>query len=167
MDFCVNIFDKGNSESSCVFCNSVEDFILSNWKNDKADVLSSRLKEAGKDMKICGDNLVWEDNDYIYTMFSVNDALPKVTNINVVNELTQEEHGNFDNLVDWIEKVYFTREIFDDWAIDGEEDDENYTYEDSIDFLCKEISYEAEYVEDTNSYYWEGYRFTPTALKGD
>lgn len=93
----------------------------------------------------------------------------------VAFDCTNTEIGMFQNVRDFVENYYYTKETHDEWAqeqIEFEQDDtlseDNYPYEDSVQFFVNTIIDENEPViiqdEISLGFEWGGYTFKGEAL---
>lgn len=93
----------------------------------------------------------------------------------VAFDCTNTEIGMFQNVRDFVENYYYTKETHDEWVqeqIEFEQDDtlgeDNYPYEDSVRFFVNAIIDENEPViiqdEISLGFEWGGYTFKGEAL---
>lgn len=93
----------------------------------------------------------------------------------VAFDCTNTEIGMFQNVRDFVENYYYTKETHDEWVqeqIEFEQDDtlseDNYPYEDSVQFFVNAIIDENEPViiqdEISLGFEWGGYTFKGEAL---
>lgn len=93
----------------------------------------------------------------------------------VAFDCTNTEIGMFQNVRDFVENYYYTKETHDEWVqeqIEFEQDDtlseDNYPYEDSVQFYVNAIIDENEPViiqdEISLGFEWGGYTFKGEAL---
>lgn len=93
----------------------------------------------------------------------------------VAFDCTNTEIGMFQNVRDFVENYYYTKETHDEWVqeqIEFEQDDslgkDNYPYEDSVQFYINAIIDENEPViiqdEISLGFEWGGYTFKGEAL---